>query len=106
MSFPSAPVWHRAAAANSLASGQARTVHVAGRDLALIHLDGAFHALDDRCSHKGESLGAGLVENGCLHCPLHGWAFDAKTGACRSNPEKPVRTYPTKLEAGEVWVAL
>ena len=101
-----APNWHRAAAVESLAPGQCRTVSVTGREIALANFDGAFYAMDNECSHKGAPLGAGLVENGCLHCPLHGWAFDVKTGACRSNPEKPVRSYPTKVATGEVWVAI
>jgi nitrite reductase (NADH) small subunit len=100
------PIWHRAAPADRLAPGQCRTVRVAGKDLVLVHLDGHFHALDDACSHKGESLGAGHVENGCVYCPLHGWAFDVKSGACRSNPEKPIRTYPVKIENGDAWIAV
>jgi nitrite reductase/ring-hydroxylating ferredoxin subunit len=104
MTTSSAP-WHRAAAAASLPPGQCCTVQVAGRELALVNLDGAFFAIDNECPHKGAPLGAGLVENGCLYCPLHGWAFEVETGACRSNPEKPVATYPVKMEAGEVWVA-
>jgi nitrite reductase/ring-hydroxylating ferredoxin subunit len=98
--------WHRVAAVDSLAPGQCRTVQAAGHELALMNLDGTFFAIDNECSHKGAPLGAGHVENGCVYCPLHGWAFDVKTGACRSNPEKPVKSYPTKVEAGEVWVAI
>jgi nitrite reductase/ring-hydroxylating ferredoxin subunit len=103
---PSSVPWHRAAAVGSLAPNQCRTVQVAGRELALVNLDGAFYAIDNECPHKGAPLGAGLVENGCLHCPLHGWAFEVKTGACRSNPAKPVKTYPVKVEVDEVWVAI
>jgi nitrite reductase/ring-hydroxylating ferredoxin subunit len=98
--------WHRVAAVDSLAPGQCRTVQAAGHELALMNLDGAFFAIDNECSHKGAPLGGGHLENGCVYCPLHGWAFDVKTGGCRSNPEKPVKAYPTKIEDGEVWAAM
>ncbi|HVY70619.1 MAG TPA: nitrite reductase (NAD(P)H) small subunit, partial [Verrucomicrobiae bacterium] len=35
-----------------------------------------------------------------------GWEFDPATGACLSNPERPVKTYPVKVENGQVWVAV
>lgn len=98
--------WVRAAAADSLASGQCRSVVAAGHQFCLVRLDDGFHALDDECPHKGAPLGAGHVENGKVYCPLHGWCFDAATGACESNPAKPARRYPAKVENGEVWIGV
>jgi nitrite reductase (NADH) small subunit len=94
------------AAAESLKPGTGRTVHVRGREFALYNLDGEFHAIDDLCPHRGGPLGAGLLENGSILCPLHGWSFDLKTGHCRSNPEKPVQSYPVRVENGEVQIGL
>ena len=90
----------------SLAPGMGRTIHVKGREYALYNLDGRFVSLDDACPHRGASLGAGCLDHGRLFCPLHGWEFDPVTGACLSNPERPVKTYPTKVEAGQVWIGL
>ena len=90
----------------SLAEGQGRTVEVRGRRLALFRLDGGFHAIDDACPHRGGSLGAGWVEGRQVFCPLHGWAFDPTRGACLTRPDRPVRSYVTKVENGRVWVAL
>jgi len=94
----------RAAEVNSLPPGRGRTVHVGGRELALWHLDGQFWCLDDACPHRGASLGAGTLENGAVHCPLHGWGFDPRSGACLNRPDRPVRTHPTRVVDG--WVEI
>ena len=92
--------------AASLPPGHGRTVNVRGREFALYNLDGTFLALDDACPHTGASLGAGTLEDGCVYCPLHGWMFDARTGACLNNPDRPVRTYPTRVVNGQVELCL
>ena len=90
----------------SLPAGQGRTVHVKGREFAVYNLDGEFYAMDDQCPHRGGPLGAGVLEDGRVYCPLHGWAFDLKTGACLSNPERPVRFYPTRVQDGQVQICV
>lgn len=92
--------------ANSLAPGSCRTVEIHGRRLALCNLDGEFYAIEDACSHRGGSMGAGCLEGEHLMCPLHGWAFDPKTGACITRPDKPLRSYTTTVREGQVWVEI
>jgi len=89
-----------------LPPGQGRIVHVRGREFAVFNLDGEFHALDNECPHKGGPLGAGMLVGGQVFCPLHGWAFDVKTGACITRSDRPVRSYPTRVQAGEVQIDL
>ena len=91
---------------SSLAPGEGRTVEVRGRRIALWNVEGQFHAIDDVCSHRGGPLGAGVLDGGRVYCPLHGWAFDPVTGACFSNPARPVACMPTRVENGQVWVEL
>ncbi len=90
------------AEAASIAPGEGRTVHLRGREYAVFNLDGEFHAIDNECPHRGAPLGAGTLDHGKVHCPLHGWAFDPRTGACETRLGCDVRHYPTRVEAGEV----
>jgi len=90
----------------SLLPGQGRIVHLRGRELALFNLEGEFFALDNTCPHKGGPLGAGLVANGRVFCPLHGWEFDFTTGACVTRPDRPLGCYPTKVLDGQVQICL
>jgi phenylpropionate dioxygenase-like ring-hydroxylating dioxygenase large terminal subunit len=53
-----------------------------GRRLAFWRtVDGAVHAILDRCPHLGASLSAGTIEDNCLVCPFHGLQFDGE-GRC------------------------
>jgi len=79
---------------------------VGGRQLALFNLAGEIYALDGFCPHKGAPLGEGTLENGTVFCPLHGWQFDIRTGACFDNPAKPATCLPVRIVDGEVQVQL
>ncbi len=92
--------------AASLPPGHGRTVNVRGREFAVWNLDGQFYAMDDQCPHRGGPLGAGALQDGHVTCPLHGWAFDPRTGACHSNPERPVNTYPARVLDGQVQICV
>jgi nitrite reductase/ring-hydroxylating ferredoxin subunit len=91
----------------SLAPGQGRTVSAAGAELALYNLGGEFFAIADRCPHRGGTLGAGYLDaDGHLFCPLHGWKFDLRSGACLSRPDRPVARYATRVRDGRIEVEL
>lgn len=92
------------AAVDSLAPGEGRTVFLRGREYALFNVDGRFHAIDNECPHRGGPLGAGGLDHGKVHCPLHGWAFDPRTGVCVTRLGCDVKSYPTKTENGEVYL--
>ncbi|MSU37343.1 MAG: Rieske (2Fe-2S) protein [Pedosphaera sp.] len=84
--------------------GTGRTIEVEGRRYAVFNCDGAFHVIDDSCPHRGGPLGGGYIEGCEVYCPIHGWAFDVRTGACKSNPGRPVRTYSAQVRDGTLWI--
>ena len=82
------------------------TVRVDEREVALFKVSGEIYALDGHCPHRGGSLGEGTLENGTVFCPLHGWQFDVKTGACHDVPERPARCLPVRVVDGQIQVQL
>ena len=94
----------RVAEVASILPGHGRTVHVKGREFALWNMEGQFHCIDDQCPHRGGPLGAGCLKDGEVFCPLHGWGFDVRTGACTTRPDRPVATYPVRIVDG--WVEI
>lgn len=92
--------------AASLPPGHGRTVHANGRPFALWNVEGEIFCLDDTCPHRGGPLGAGTLEEGFVCCPLHGWAFDVRTGDCRERQDKSVKCYPTRIVEGQVQVMI
>ena len=75
-----------------------------GRTIAVFRDQGELLAIEDSCPHRGGPLGKGKVAAGAVTCPLHAWTFDLRTGAMRGNPSLCVRTWPLRIEAGEVFL--
>ena len=86
--------------------GQVKVIEVEGRKIALCNVNGAFHAIEDRCSHDDGPLGEGTLEGQRLECPRHGAQFDVTTGRPTTLPAVlSVQTFPTQVEGGQVWIA-
>jgi 3-phenylpropionate/trans-cinnamate dioxygenase ferredoxin component len=89
------------------AVGGARTlsVEVAGTPIVIARCGGELHAVDDRCTHDGEPLGGGEVEDCEIICPRHLARFDLRTGEALTPPAyEPLRTYPVKEENGRILI--
>ena len=74
------------------------------RDVALFRLNGELRAIEDVCPHAGAPLHDGWTEGNSVMCPLHGWMFDTRTGACETSPGWDVATFAVKIEDGSVSV--
>jgi len=96
----------KALGAAELPPGQVREVTVAGRSLALFNVDGSFHALDNRCAHRGGPLGQGVLQGPLVVCPWHAWGFDVRSGENDQNPNFRVPSYEVRLEGDDVLVRL
>jgi nitrite reductase/ring-hydroxylating ferredoxin subunit len=44
------------------------------------------YAFEDVCPHAFWPLSAGVVRDGILECPGHGWEFQIQTGKCNDSP--------------------
>ncbi len=86
-----------------------RQVSLPGYDeeFAVYNLDAEFFVTDDMCTHGMVSLAGGDVEDGQIFCPLHGGAFNIRTGAATELPCRvKLRTYRVELRDEEVFAAL
>lgn len=95
-----------ALAVADLPPGRAAEVTVGGRQVALFNLGGSFHALVNRCPHRGGPLGQGFVEGSEVSCPWHNWTFDVTTGRHLGGSGLEVPRLEVKVEAGHVYVRL
>jgi 3-phenylpropionate/trans-cinnamate dioxygenase ferredoxin component len=86
--------------------GQGIIAEVNGKTLAVFNVDGAFHAIDNTCIHRGGPLGEGDLEGSVVTCPWHGWQYDVTTGACVANPTAKVERYEVQVEGTDVKVLL
>jgi NAD(P)H-dependent nitrite reductase small subunit len=97
----------RCGKAAEIPPGGSKVVQVREHMLAIFNLDGALHAIDNTCPHQGGPLGEGYLEDGgVISCPWHGWTFNVRTGVSPIDPEVCVRSYPVRVEDGEIIVEI
>ncbi|HUA97953.1 MAG TPA: Rieske 2Fe-2S domain-containing protein [Terracidiphilus sp.] len=84
------------------ASGAVAEFTVAARPLCVANVNGAIAVLDGVCPHEEGPLGEGIVEDGRVVCPWHGYAFDPRTGASAQDPELKATVFESKIENGEL----
>lgn len=66
-----------------------------------------FYATDGRCTHERFHLARGLVMGDIIECPKHNGRFNYKTGEAKRAPAcVDLKTYPVKVEAGTVFIAI
>jgi 3-phenylpropionate/trans-cinnamate dioxygenase ferredoxin subunit len=75
--------------------------------IAIFRVKGELYATDNVCPHAYALLTDGFVEGETVECPLHGAIFHIPTGKCMAAPaESDLKTYPVKIEGGQVFVDL
>ncbi len=97
--------WQSVASLSELQEEEAFPVTVGKTLIALVKLGDDVHCVSNVCTHEFALLSDGIVENGCIECPLHQAQFDVATGAHRSGPAcKDLQTFPVKVVDGSIHV--
>jgi nitrite reductase/ring-hydroxylating ferredoxin subunit len=90
---------------SELAIGRLLSIDVAGRPVLLCRLRDAIYAVDNVCTHAHARLDEGRLRGHRVICPLHGAAFDMRTGAVLRAPATiPLETYRVRVQDGYIEV--
>jgi nitrite reductase (NADH) small subunit len=84
--------------------GEVAEFTVQGRAFCVAHIGDAVAVLDGTCPHQGGPLGEGIVEDGRVVCPWHGYAFDVHTGATEQDPDLRVEVLESSARGGDLSV--
>jgi nitrite reductase/ring-hydroxylating ferredoxin subunit len=96
------------AKANELSPGGMMYVEAGKNEdpIVLINFEGEFYALSDICTHEEASLSDGEISGDEIECPLHGGAFEIRTGLPAGFPVVvPAKMYPVRVRGEEVQIA-
>ena len=108
---------HVVATTSEIAPGKNKVVTIAGRELVVFNINGAYYCLLNRCPHEGAPLAKAVCvavlhsdepgkyqrsrEGEMLRCPWHGWEFDIRTGQSWCDPQTVrTRSYTVEVEPG------
>jgi len=83
-----------------------KIVSVNGQEVLLVNIKGEIFASENECPHQGSPLQSGIVKDGYLSCPRHGYRFDLKNGNCLDNPAYVLKIYQVQLQGDEIHVEL
>lgn len=98
--------WHAVALENELQAGQMKRIAPAGHALLLACTEGrVLYCVNELCSHEDYSLWFGCIKGETVKCSLHGSYFDLASGQPLNEPaDCALKTYPVKVQDGQVWV--
>jgi 3-phenylpropionate/trans-cinnamate dioxygenase ferredoxin subunit len=97
--------WIDVGPAVAVAGGEWLTAEVDGRPVAVVRVGGTLYAFEDRCTHDGESLAGGEIEDHEVICPRHGARFSLCTGAALTPPAyEPVKIFGVREAAGRILI--
>ncbi len=97
--------WVAAVKAADVAPGSMKQVEVADKNLAIYNLGGTFYATDNECTHAYALLTDGTIDGEVIECPLHGGAFEIKTGKGLGAPIFcDLKCYPARVSGDTVEV--
>ena len=101
--------FQRVAKVGDIGPGEMKYVEAGKNDepIVLINFEGDFYALTDTCTHEEASLSDGEIVGDEIECPLHGGAFEIRTGLPAGFPVVvPAKVYPVRVRDGEVQIAV
>lgn len=89
---------------DELQPGERRSVFVEDLPALVIRLQDQFFVIEDVCSHDGQPLTGGTIEDCTIVCPRHSAKFDLKSGKALCMPAtEPIRVFKVELRDGAVW---
>ena len=97
-------VFRRAIASDELWEGEKMGLTIGGVPVLLAHIEGCFHAYEDRCLHRQVPLSDGTLQGCMLRCAVHEWEYDLRSGECINPRDRGLRRYPIEVRDGSVFI--
>jgi nitrite reductase/ring-hydroxylating ferredoxin subunit len=101
--------WYAVGKVGDIGPGELKYVEAGPNDepICLINFEGELYAMGDCCTHEYASLADGEIVGDELECPLHGGAFEIKTGMPANFPVV-VRNvmYPVKIDGESILIGV
>lgn len=98
---------HRAVSKKDLAPGQAISVSIDNKNIALFNVEGNIYAMDNECNHAGAPLCEGELSGNVITCPWHGASFDVTSGKVLGAPAfDNLPTYKVIIEGDDIKVEI
>lgn len=89
----------------ALAPGEHVLIDADGIQLVVFNSEGRYLAIENLCSHDGNPINEGRVEEGEIICPRHGARFCLKTGRVLGPPAyEDIPAHAVRVHDGQIEV--
>jgi nitrite reductase/ring-hydroxylating ferredoxin subunit len=95
-----------AARLNEIPQGGVLPLTLDGEKLLLYRQDAIVSCMRNACAHLGLPLDDGVVEDGIITCPFHGFRYDLASGECLTAPEVQLLPHAVRVIGDRVEVRL
>ena len=68
------------------------------RERVRVEVGGQAYEVDRFCPHQGGDLAQGVIIDGCLVCPRHGWTYDLADGGRCLNIDATINAVPLEVK--------
>jgi len=101
------PPWIDIGPASAVTETTPLSAEVDGYSIMVLRCGAELYAIEDRCTHDGETLTGAEIEDCQVICPRHGARFCLRTGEALTPPAyEPVRTFKARIENDRVLIEL
>ena len=83
-----------------------KVLELAGHSLLFSRTDQVVTCFENACAHMGMPLDMGLIADGVITCPYHGFRYDLSSGECLTAPEVQLVSHAVRVVGSKVEVKL
>jgi NAD(P)H-dependent nitrite reductase small subunit len=98
--------FYPAASIHDIKPGKGKKIRIKNKTIALFNFKNTIFALQNSCPHQNADLADGYIKDGKVHCSLHHWAFDLKSGAYSFNPNVSLQTFDVRIDNEMIYVCI
>lgn len=98
--------WTRVASLAELSARGRLRAGVDGFDILIVLTADGVRACGNVCAHQHvPMLHLGAFSGNTVSCPMHGWTYDVRTGACAGGGGR-IPTYPVTVRGDDVFIRI
>jgi len=94
--------WVTGPQASEVPLGGMLRVDLDDQSFIVTNVDQRLAVFRNECVHQGMTLDGGMIDDGVLVCPWHGFRYEASSGECISAPGAQLPQVPMRIEDGRL----
>lgn len=98
--------WRHACRLDEIPQGGTLARVLEGEALVLSRQGATVSCFTNACAHLGLPLDGGLIDDGVIACPHHGFRYDLASGECLTAPEVQLQVHMARVVGADVEVRL